>query len=39
MEKEIQADHAAGRLPWVSFKPPQAGAGRLAGHRERQLRH
>lgn len=24
--KEIQADHAAGRLPWVSFKPPLAGA-------------
>jgi hypothetical protein len=24
--KEIQADHKAGRLPWVSFKPPLAGA-------------
>lgn len=26
MAKEIQADHTAGRLPWVSFKPPMSGA-------------
>lgn len=25
--RRIQSDHSAGRLPWVSFKPPYHGAG------------
>ena len=29
--KEIQRDHAAGRLPWVSFKPPLQGAAGWSG--------
>jgi hypothetical protein len=30
-DQAIKADHAAGRLPWVSFKPPGGSAGGWAG--------
>ncbi|MDQ3627440.1 MAG: hypothetical protein M3419_01180 [Actinomycetota bacterium] len=41
-DAQILADHAAGRLPWVSFKPPGTGPGAwgsvASGHADEALR-